>query len=348
MPARQLRQSRAFTLIELLVVIAVVAVLVSLLLGAVNLARKSARHTVCQSNMRTMGTTVGTYSSTFQDRIYAFTWNKDTRQSAWDDLNNHDNDLTAAADQAVDILRRRADRPDFPNLTNWIPHISGTHLVVLDFLNARLPDKQVICPEDAHRNAWARDPRAFDQQAVIPYPGGMIGPPRAFGKIWPYSSSYYTVVASFERIPGGLTQLQDLLYLYYPNRIRLGGNKLGDVVFPSSKVLSYDSVQRHYGRRQQFWGYEDIRMPLAFFDGSVRVKLVGESNMGWDPLDPTSPDPLLISYKPATSPAHNVWQPPARSDAGEDLYPGRFTWTRGGIRGVDFGGGEVGSGQPLQ
>lgn len=111
---RQLRQSRAFTLIELLVVIAVVAVLVSLLLGTVNLTHKSARHTVCQSNMRTMGTTVGTYSSTFQDRIYAFTWNKDTRQSAWDDLNNHDNDLTAAADQAVDILRRRADRPSFP------------------------------------------------------------------------------------------------------------------------------------------------------------------------------------------------------------------------------------------
>lgn len=337
-----------FTLIELLVVIAVIAVLVSMLLAALSGARRQARLTVCMNSMSTMGKTLGTYAATFQDRIYAFSWTGDTKQSRWSDLNAHKgDDLIAASDQAVDILRRRGDREDIKQLKNLIPHPVLTHLIVQDFLTARIPEAEAICPEDKPRRAWAKDPKAFDRGEITPYPNkpSVIGPGTNFGKIWPYTSSYLTVVATFEKTPGSIVQLEDLLYLYYPSVARLGGNKIGDVVFPSGKVLTYDNIQRHYGKQQSYWGYDDVRLPLTFFDASVRVKLVGESNPGWDPRVPTTTNVLRITYSPEAKDPKATWQPPARSANGIDSIVGRFSWTRGGLRGVDFGGSEINTGQ---
>jgi hypothetical protein len=257
-------------------------------------------------------------------------------------LNLHNNDLLAAADQAVDILRRRGERPDILKLTNWIPNIFNTHLVLVDFLQERLPDRDLLCPEDRPRRLWASDPHAFDAQGLPPYPPAPIGPPTNFGKVWPYSSSYLMVESTFDLAPGGLTQLQDLLYLYYPGTIRLGNTKISDVAFPSQKVLMYEDVQRHNGcRPDTYWGYDDAKLPLVFFDGSVRTKRVGDSNAGWNPTNQNG-GPLVYAYIPTQSPGQNVWQPPPRNLVNnQDLITGRFTWTRGGLHGVDFGGTEV-------
>lgn len=338
-------QGGGFTLIELLLVIAIISVLISMLVPAVAQTRKSARLTVCMNNMRTFGDTLGTYAATFQDRIYAFSWTTSTR-SHYADLNAHTNDLVASADQAVEILRDLGDRGDIQPLTNWIPHIFHTHLVVASFLQAKLPDKDMMCPEDRVRRLWAEDPHGFDQQAVAPYPAAPIGPPSNFGKIWPYTSSYLSVVASFDRRPGALTQSQDLLYLYYPSLIHLGGNRISDVQFASQKVLTYEDNQRHYGRAPGYWAYDDVRTPLVFFDTSVRIKSVGESNPGWDPFNQNG-GALHIQYRPTLSPGQNVWQPPPRNlSTGFDDFIGRFSWTRHGIKGVDYGGTEVRSGSP--
>ena len=86
-------------------------------------------------------------------------------------------------------------------------------------------------------------------------------------------------------------------------------------------------------------------MPLTFFDASVRIKSVGESNPGWDPGNPTSKKPLTINYTPDVSRPETTWQPPPRTPP-TDKFVGRFSWTRGGIRGVDFGGSEINTGQP--
>ncbi len=59
----------AFTLIELLVVIAIVALLVALVLPAIGMARRSARATVCSSNLRQMGAALTAYNGDHKEAV---------------------------------------------------------------------------------------------------------------------------------------------------------------------------------------------------------------------------------------------------------------------------------------
>ena len=351
----QIRRLRnfGFTLIELLVVIAIIALLIGILLPALGQARKTSKLLICQSNIRQFGTASGTYSADFEDRIFAFTWDKNTvGQTKFSDLDGPYGSATeAAAAQAVDIFRRRANREDIPKINGWIPHIYYTHLVVNDYLAQRLPEKMVVCPEDRDRLNWQEDPRnLFDNGEWEPAQPD----PSPTAKRWPYSSSYIPVIASFDKYQSSsikshsgasvtrrIQQFSRRFNSYsIPSKARLGDLKIADVTFPSSKVHMYDEMARHTGRFQFYFLDPEAIEPLLMFDGSGRVSRTGDANLGWTPRNPTAAD-YLIRYNPNPN---DTWLPSPRTGS-EDVWPARYNYTRGGLGGIDFAGEPINTGQ---
>lgn len=73
---------RAFTLIELLVVLSIIAVLVSLLLPAISLVRRSVRLSVCASNQRQLGMAFGVYSQEWEG-VMPLLYNEPAKQASY-------------------------------------------------------------------------------------------------------------------------------------------------------------------------------------------------------------------------------------------------------------------------
>ena len=352
------RSSRrpGFTLVELLVVIAIIALLVSILLPALKGARKAARVAPCQASLAQYGTAAATYAGDFQDRIFSYTWRADgVARSNFDDLNFFTPwDAQAASAQAVDILRRRSERTDIPSPQSyaWLPHTFYTHLVIQDYLAARIPEKAVVCPEDRNRLRWQVDPTEnFDNNAFMPeQPDARAGVGE--NKRCPYGSSYETVPAAFCALQSFQIKSRDRDVV--SNRLRqytahsvyvqevgakFGNLRMSDVNFTGQKVHMHDSQDRHYNRRDVFFGYPQARQPLLFFDASVRTYRSQDANKAWNPRVPTADD-YTIRYAP------EAWESPTLNGAVFQDVQAYYRWTRGGLKGVDFGGQAVDTGQP--
>lgn len=339
--ARCRSRNAAFSLIELLVVVAIVALLIALALPAISQARKAGRAAICGSNLKQLGIATGTYAADYADAIWAFSWRAGNRlPSTYQDLQSAPTDVQAAVCQAVDILRRRADREDIPNINtlfNWIPHVYYSHLVLQDYLAARLPEPMVACPEDQALLNWQRDPvMLFDEGYWLPFQPG----PGPANKRWPYASTYQVVPASYDGSPTGARIANagfDASYLL-PAASRLGGLKLTSVAFPAMKVHLMDQESRHAGRRM-YYAVPQATQPLLMFDGSVRTIQTADTNQGWQPNDPASPEPSRFRYNAP------LWGAPTTTGELFESVIGHYRWTRGGLAGVDTGGAEVNTGQ---
>lgn len=330
------RARRAFTLIEVLIVIAVMALLVALLLPALGEQRRAARLTVCHSNMHQLGAATQTYTADFQDRIWGLSWTPGNAPTKYADLKDPTSDIQAVAFQAIDIIRRRADREDF-KATHWMATPLHSHLALLDYLAARLPEKTVVCPEHRELVRWQSDPRAFDKGALNPQPS-----PSNHNKRIPFRSSYEASVNLFDVSEVGerVTQIAFGSNCYNtPTGLRLRLQRLSSVQYPSNKAHLFDYTQRHFGRLYPYFGLERCRQPILAFDGSVIVRQNASANRGWQPNDPANPEPTIIEHQAAS------WEPPTIDPSGVDVGFGHYRWTRGGIQGIDFGGGEINTGQ---
>ncbi len=340
------RTPGAFTLIELLVVIAIIALLIGILLPALGEARRTARTAISGSNMRQLATAMNSYASDFKDRIPGFNWKGDDKVSEFPDLNIHTTDVEAAADQAIDIIRRRTgrDAASLPPIALWIPHILYSHLPVLDYLASRLPEKIVACPEERNLQNWQKDPENnFDKGLWLP----LQPPATADNRRWPYSASYRPTISTFDNssVPNRISQAAYFSY-NIPNAASLGGTKLATVSAPSNKAYMYEGWQWHGGKRNAYHGTPWAKVEMVMFDGSVGYRLNwSQVNKGWLPNTPASKDATAYIYDPIAG--NRPWDPPVTNTEGkpaDDCF-GYVQYTRGGLGGVDTGGTEVNTGQ---
>lgn len=341
------RSAHAFTLIELLVVIAIIALLVAVLLPGLAEARRAARQVQNIANIKNYGTGCSAYAAEFKDLIWGYTWRAGfSAPTRFPELNpaNATEDIQAAAFQAVDIIRRRSNPPweTFPIQPRWIPHVSYSHLPVIDYLTGRLPEPIIRSPFDRLRQDWA--------EALFPDPASVKDRFNLPSERSPYSSSYQIVSATYTRdkfgTSGGfLIQGQtNQEYLFDPagtgrtSRWRLGSRKLADVKFPGQKIQIMEDIARHVGKVNYFFTHQFSQPTCGFFDGSVRTVPTREVNRGGYLTATNSVTRAIINYVPAPEVGYDIW--PDNSHNRGQGRDGFHRWTVGGLSGIDYGAGE--------
>jgi len=352
------KKAGAFTLIELLVVVAIIALLIGILLPTLSEARRIAKQTICGANLKMFGTGGASYAADFKDRLWSLNSfiNRSVYYEGFNATFNYggtgEDERAAAADNAVDIIRRRASREDIGQIGGWIATVLYNHLMMQDYLAQTLPNKTVACPEDRPLLTWQTDPRNYNNLGepapVAPGPITLDADKR-----WPYSSSYRTVSSWWSRDTHTTSQ-----GAWYMNNgftfIRRGGisseGDIGkrvqtDVMFPGNKIIMYDWGSRHFTKKNIYFNYEAARQPFLFFDTSVRVKATGESNRGWDHTTATTQANPRAYWDYSYSNTDMLWAPgyaDGKHGGPAAQFPAAyFATTRGGLRGADFGAADI-------
>jgi hypothetical protein len=229
---------------------------------------------------------------------------------------------------------------------------------VVDYANRPLPDRTWIATGDVHRMNWTDDPEnKHDLNFWQPHQepeGGVPGepiPPRHWR--WPYSASFQLAPAWFDQGQSDWTDPNlgrhaqaNHQSRFIPSNVVFQGQPVASTAFPSQKVMWHDYGDWYHNRQARFFGvgYDELtdsaRVALLLADGGAAVRSTSDANPGWDPMRPSSNTPSRFAYNP------KQWEPPSsRGGPAEPIFAGVYRWTRGGLKGRDFDGTEINTGQ---
>jgi type II secretory pathway pseudopilin PulG len=329
----------AFVMAELASVVLIVAVLMALLLLGSADSRRRSRLAGSVQNLQQIAAAGQSYSADSADRVWAFSWRAGIDYGFGGVAAD---DTQAAANQAVDIIRRRGSRPDLTPIATWLAPLFYSHLVLVDYLEESIPERHYVSPGDHNRLAWQTDPVNLycDLPNRANYPS--CG---AYDARWPYSSSYELGIAFWcpdgayngpNGPVGTVSQAQQHNLFQIGGNTPMGRRLMSEVTFPSQKAMMWEQVQRFFGQRELFFAYTEARVPVMFADGSVSVRNTQDCNNGFNPSIPSSPIPSSFAYVPDFN-----WEPATANGLPSENVSGHMRWTRTGIRGRDFAGPEV-------
>ena len=336
-------QCRAFTLLEVVAMIPIL-ILAGVLLGVgTNGARNGARGVVCQDNLRWQGNAYAQYAADERGQITSYSWREGfTYPSQWPAIGRErDEDLMAMQSQSTDLLRRHTGRGDGQNkILNDIfiaPFRRYNHLPLLDYLGINAPQMVMACPEDAELIASKLDPLDDSLWATTSEYNDFADFAEDAARMrYPFSSTYQTVpYAVF--IEGRVTSSLAVTPVSYNSHLygisndpdHIATRNLSEVLFPALKVYIFELNDRHTNKDAPFYAYGRARCNQLFFDGSVDGIESSQSQPGWDPIDPESPDPFMYKYTPLSTEPVPIGDP-------ERLLPVRYRYTREGLRGFDY------------
>lgn len=311
-----------FVLREAVAIAATVAILgIGVCIGQGE-ARRQASLGDSLANLRQFAVATSAYGADNADRFWTFTWREGIQYVPG--IPSAASDAQAAANQAVWIIRRRAD-PTMPLVTNWLPHISYSQLVLTDYFDSPLPERWWASPEDRP---------LLTLQASSP--GGGAGSRPRYGSSYELSPAHWSPDARLLN-PTINTIAQGATHNVYtvPPATPLGQRRLDEVRFPAHKAMMFDRYQRHLGPQVAFYAYEVARVPVLAADGAAALRSSADVNHGFRPNSPTSSFATTFNYAPTAA------EPGTLSGAAQEQVIGRMRWTRSGLRGRDFGGPEV-------
>ncbi len=320
-----------FVMRELVAMLAVAGVVACVLMVLGARARQSAMASDDLAKLREIGSLTGMYASDNKEAYWGFSWKAGQSLSQYPDLNNATTDLQAGANQAVDILRRRAGRTDIPAIFGWIPHVFYSHLALEDYAGHAPANRLFVSSGDVNRLKWASDPLGFDQGKFLPCQPAT----GATSKRWPYSASWQMPTAFYTKEwsgPNALVNSGSFSLYSTPPGIGIVQQFVSTVTFPSQKIVLHDFGARHFGR-PGLYANPEARVATLIADGHAEFLATKNTNPGWNPTQPSSLAPLVLSYSPS------CWDPPLMGN--QDNLPAGYRYTREGLFGRDFGGPEV-------
>jgi hypothetical protein len=319
------RDRRGLVLVEAVVVVALLALAVALFIPLMSRTRSLASSGESMNNLRWQSQMHAQYNADFENRFAVFSWTKDNCPSSYPDLQFATTDMEAAANQAVDIVRRLWN-PSFAKVTSWVPHILHGWSVLADYQQMRIPARVFASPHDSRLLKWQNDPSMWQANQA----------PNARAPFW---SSYASLPTAFydQSITGNrIFQGSSWNTYTLSSSVILRSRLASDVAFPAQKALSWDRYQRDFGTREAYYLYNEARVPVLFSDGAVAQRQSSTARFGWNPNSPSNTFAQTTSYNPTNT---NHFPAPLYSSGG-DTVTLRYDWTRSDLAGRDFDPGQ--------